>query len=185
MRLLLHTCCGPCAVYPLEVLRQEPGIGELTGFFFNPNIQPYTEWKARREALAGYARDAGLNMIFDEDYLLEEFIRGVVNREGERCGFCYAMRLRRTAEAAAANNFEAFSTTLLVSPYQKHGLIREIGLDVAKETGVEFIYRDFRPGYRGAAERSRELGMYRQKYCGCIYSEKERYCGNKNRGAGS
>lgn len=185
MKLLLHTCCGPCTIYPLEALRQEPGVDEITGFFFNPNIHPYTEWKARKEALAGYASGAGLDMIFNEDYLLEEFIRGVVSREDERCGFCYAMRLRRTAEAAAANNFGAFSTTLLVSPYQKHDLIRETGLAVAAETGVEFVYRDFRPGYRAAVERSREMGLYRQKYCGCIYSEKERYCQKKKRGGGT
>jgi len=157
---------------------------DLTGFFFNPNIHPYTEWKARRKALAGYAPGAGLPMIFDEDYLLEEFIRGVAHREGERCSFCYAMRLRRTAQAAAQNKFDAFSTTLLVSPYQKHDLIREIGGEVSRETGVQFVYRDFRPGYRAAVERSRELGLYRQKYCGCIYSEKERYCRKKNRGTG-
>jgi len=182
MRLLLHTCCAPCSIYPVEVLKGE--AMDLTGFFFNPNIHPYTEWKARRKALAGYAPGAGLPMIFDEDYLLEEFIRGVAHREGERCSFCYAMRLRRTAQAAAQNKFDAFSTTLLVSPYQKHDLIREIGGEVSRETGVQFVYRDFRPGYRAAVERSRELGLYRQKYCGCIYSEKERYCRKKNRGTG-
>jgi len=158
---------------------------DLTGFFFNPNIHPYTEWRARKEALAGYAPGAGLPMIFDEDYLLEEFIRGVVHREGERCFFCYVMRLRRTAQVAVQNKFDAFSTTLLVSPYQKHDLIREIGGEVSRETGLQFVYRDFRPGYRDAVERSREMGLYRQKYCGCIYSEKERYCRKKNRGPGS
>jgi len=158
---------------------------DLTVFFFNPNIHPYTEWRSRKEALSGYASGEGFPMILDENYLLEEFLRGVVNREGERCSFCYNMRLRRTAQVAALNNFEAFSTTLLVSPYQKHDLIREIGDAVSEETGVQFIYRDFRPGYRGAVDRSRELGLYRQKYCGCIYSEKERYCRKKIRGAGT
>lgn len=170
--MLLHTCCGPCSIYPVDVLGKEV---ELAGFFFNPNIHPYTEWKARRETLARYAESIGLKMIFDDRYLLEEFIRGVVDREGDRCAFCYDLRLRRTARAARENNYDAFSTTLLVSPYQKHGLIRETGETIAREEGVEFIYRDFRPGYREATARSRDLGMYRQKYCGCIFSEKERY----------
>jgi predicted adenine nucleotide alpha hydrolase (AANH) superfamily ATPase len=178
MKLLLHTCCGPCSIYPVEVLG---GEAEVTGYFFNPNIHPYTEWRARRETLASYARSIDLPVLFDDGYLLEEFIRGVVNREDTRCSFCYAMRLKRTAEVAAREGFDAFSTTLLVSPYQKHQLIREIGEAVAGEAGVAFHYRDFRPGYRGAVERSRELAMYRQKYCGCIYSEKERYL-KKNRG---
>ncbi|MFZ5646820.1 MAG: epoxyqueuosine reductase QueH [Bacillota bacterium] len=185
MKLLLHTCCGPCSIYPLESLRNDPAISDITGFFFNPNIHPYTEWKARKTALAEYASGVGLNMIFDDNYLLEEFIRGVVNHEDERCAFCYTLRLRRTAREAAAKSFDAFSTTLLVSPYQKHDLIISIGLSVADETGIEFVYRDFRPGYRNAVERSRELGMYRQKYCGCIYSEKDRYYLKKNRGGGS
>ncbi|MCL6479399.1 MAG: epoxyqueuosine reductase QueH [Peptococcaceae bacterium] len=172
MKLLLHTCCGPCSIYPVEVLRKDM---EVTGYFFNPNIHPYTEWKARKETLAGYAGAIGLPVIFDHRYLLEEFIRGVVHRETERCAFCYAMRLKRTAAVAGEKNFDAFSTTLLVSPYQKHDLIREIGEAVAAETGIQFIYRDFRPGYKEATARSRELGMYRQKYCGCIYSEKDRY----------
>ncbi len=172
MKILLHICCGPCSIYPVEVLR---GEGEVTGYFFNPNIHPYTEWRARRDALARYAAGAGLEIICDGRYLLEEFIREVVYREGERCGVCYRMRLSDTAGAARERGFEAFSTTLLVSPYQNHRLIREVGEAVAAKTGVEFLYRDFRPGFRGAAARAGELGMYRQKYCGCIYSEKERY----------
>ncbi|MFZ5643139.1 MAG: epoxyqueuosine reductase QueH [Bacillota bacterium] len=179
MKVLLHTCCGPCSIYPADVLRREM---DVTGFFFNPNIHPFTEWKARRETFSGYAGDIGLPVIFDDNYLLEEFIRGVVNRESDRCSFCYEMRLRRTAQMAAEKGFEAFSTTLLVSPYQKHDLIRQTGEMVAKESGVKFIYMDFRPGYREAVERSKEMGMYRQKYCGCIYSEKDRYYRKKNRG---
>lgn len=170
--MLMHTCCGPCSIYPVDVLKKEV---EVAGYFFNPNIHPYTEWKARREALAKYAADAGLDMIFDDSYPLEEFIRGVVNRGGDRCAFCYETRLRRTAAAARENGFNAFSTTLLVSPYQKHDLIREVGGAVSREAGIDFFYRDFRPGYGEAVARSRELGMYRQKYCGCIFSEKERY----------
>jgi len=172
MKVLLHACCGPCFIFPADVLRKDM---EVTGFFFNPNIHPYTEWKARKNALAEYAAGVGLPVVIDNDYLLEEFIRSVVYHENERCGFCYDMRLRRTAQVAKEKNFDAFSTTLLVSPYQKHDLIRETGEAIAAETGVKFVYRDFRTGFREATERSKEVGMYRQKYCGCIYSEKERY----------
>lgn len=179
MRVLLHTCCGPCSIHPVEALKSEM---EVAGYFFNPNIHPYTEWKARRDALAGYAAGIGLAMIYDDRYLLEEFIRGVVHRESERCSFCYALRLRQTAQTAREKGFDAFSSTLLVSPYQKHDLIRETGEVIAGQEGVPFLYRDFRPGYREATARSRELGLYRQKYCGCIYSEKDRYCRTRNGG---
>ncbi len=170
--ILLHICCGPCSIYPLKVLREEAVV---TGYFYNPNIHPYTEWKARLETLEKYAGDIGLNMIYDRRYLLEDFIKGVLKQEGTRCSFCYETRLRSTAKTAKENGFQAFSTTLLVSPYQKHDLIRQIGESVAKDEGIEFVYKDFRPGYQEASRLSRELGMYRQKYCGCIFSEKERY----------
>ena len=172
MKVLLHTCCGPCSIYPVEELRKE---ADVTGFFFNPNIHPYTEWKARRETMAGYAKSINLDMIFDDRYLLEDFVRGVINMEGHRCTFCYEMRFRHTSQVAMEGQYDAFSTTLLVSPYQKHEQIRRIGETVARETGISFLYRDFRPGYREAVTKSKELEMYRQKYCGCIFSEKERY----------
>lgn len=174
MKILLHTCCAPCSIYPIESLK-EKGL-EIQGYFFNPNIHPYTEFIRRKETLEKYAGEVGLNMIVDDDYRLEEFIRGVVNRESSRCQVCYAMRLDQTAQVAKKHGFDCFSSTLLVSPYQKHELIREIGHALGDKHGVSFYYEDFRPGYRKAAARSRELGMYRQQYCGCIYSEKERYC---------
>lgn len=170
---MLHTCCGPCSIYPVDFLRDK-GM-EIYGYFFNPNIHPYTEFIRRKETLEKYAAEIGLNMIFDDDYRLEEFIREVVHRETRRCQVCYAMRLEQAARVAKKGGFDCFSTTLLVSPYQKHELIRDIGLAVGDKHGVPFYYADFRPGYREATARSRELGMYRQQYCGCIYSEKERY----------
>lgn len=182
MKLLLHICCGPCSIYPVQELRKDM---EVTGYFYNPNIHPYTEWRARKETLADYAAGIGLPVMIDDRYLLEDFIREVVYRETERCAFCYTMRLKQTAAMAREKNFDAVSTTLLVSPYQKHELIREIGESVAKEAGLQFVYRDFRQGYREATARSRELGMYRQKYCGCIYSEKERYYRPKGGGGKS
>lgn len=173
MRLLLHTCCGPCSIYPVDVLRKK-GM-EVYGYFYNPNIHPFTEWKKRRDTLEQYANDIDLKVIFDEGYHLEDFLRKVVHRESIRCQFCYFMRLRQAAAVAKRGKFDAFSTTLLVSPFQKHGLIKEIGEAVGKEKGISFYYEDFRPGFKEATARSKELGMYRQQYCGCIYSEKERY----------
>lgn len=174
MRILLHNCCGPCTIYPLSRLRRQGH--QVHGYFYNPNIHPFTEWQKRRSALLEYAEQNALPVIVDrQGYDLEHYLRQVVHREAVRCRFCYAMRLRRAAAVARRGGFDAFSTTLLVSPYQKHELIRETGLAAAEEAGVPFYYEDFRPGYREATEISRSLGMYRQQYCGCIFSEKERY----------
>jgi len=173
LRVLLHTCCGPCLIYPVKYLR-EKGI-DIYGYFYNPNIHPYTEFEKRRETLENYAREINLKMIIDNEYPLEEFLQGVVYREAKRCRFCYSLRLERAARVAKKGGFDCFSTTLLVSPYQKHELIREIGETIAGKYGIPFYYTDFRPGYREATVLSRDLGMYRQQYCGCIYSEKERY----------
>lgn len=173
MKMLLHTCCGPCSIHPVDYLK-EKGM-EIQGYYHNPNIHPYTEYVKRRDTLLEYMASMGISVIYEEDYLLEEFIRKVVHRESERCRECYVMRLEQTAKAAKEGGFDSFTTTLLVSPYQKHELIHEIGVACGQKYGVPFYYADFRPGYREATARSRELGMYRQKYCGCIYSEKDRY----------
>lgn len=180
IKILLHTCCAPCTIYPLECLK-EKGF-EVEGYFFNPNIHPYTEFAKRKEALEKYAGETGLRMIFDESYLLEEFLQGVAGRVPERCQFCYDMRLERAACTAKEGNYDFFSTTLLVSPYQKHEIIREIGKMKGEKYGIPFYYVDYRLGYRNAAARSRSMGMYRQKYCGCVYSEKERYLSGKKKG---
>ena len=173
MKILLHTCCGPCSIYPVDFLR-EKGM-DVCGYFFNPNIHPYTEFARRRETLEKYAAEIDLKVIIDEEYRLEEFLQGVTHRESRRCLICYAMRLDQTARVAKRGGFEGFSSTLLVSPYQKHELIREIGQASADKYGVPFYYEDFRPGYKAATDLSKKMGMYRQQYCGCIYSEKERY----------
>ncbi len=173
MKILLHICCGPCSIYPVSSLR-EKGM-DVHGYFFNPNIHPYTEFTRRRETLEKYAAEIGLKMIYDGDYRLEEFLQSMAHRESRRCLICHAMRLDQTARVAKRGGFDQFSTTLLVSPYQKHELIREIGQASSEKYGVSFYYEDFRPGYKEATLLSKQMGMYRQQYCGCIYSEKERY----------
>ncbi len=173
MNILVHICCGPCAIYPVETLRQAGH--DLMGYFFNPNIHPYTEWKQRKETLSDFARQTDLKLILNEDYQLESFLQAVAFRESTRCRVCYHLRLQSAALVAKKGKFDAFSTTLLYSKFQKHEQIREIGEAVGQSLGIAFYYGDFRKGWKAGIEKSKEMGLYRQPYCGCIYSEKERY----------
>ncbi len=173
MKILLHSCCGPCSVYPLEVMRGE-GL-DVLGYFFNPNIHPYKEFRRRIVALEELAAQEKFQVEFVRDYGLREFLRQVVFHEDKRCGKCYKMRLEATVKKAAELKVDAFSTTLLYSRYQNHELIRSQAEQLAEEYGVPFYYRDFREGWQEGIDKSIEKGLYRQPYCGCIYSEQERY----------
>lgn len=166
-------CCGPCSIAPVQSLKEQGH--EIHGFFYNPNIHPYKEFQRRWETLEAYAREQNIPLKGDLEYCLDEFLQGVVGKEKSRCGFCYATRLKRAAEEAKAGGYDCYTSSLLVSPYQNHELIRELGERFGKEAGIPFLYQDFRGGYREATQISREQGMYRQPYCGCIYSEKDRY----------
>lgn len=181
MKVLLHICCGPCSIYPIKSLREEGH--ELRGYFFNPNIHPFTEFRKRLETMEAYAGKVQLPVIIDDNYELDEFLRQAAFREGERCRSCYASRLRRAGQVAKKGNFEAFTTTLLVSPFQKHELINEIGTAIGAELGIPFLYRDFRQGYKEGVEISKKEELYRQQYCGCIYSERDRYYQAKKKGS--
>lgn len=172
-RVLLHICCGPCATFPVPELRQE-GF-EVMGYFFNPNVHPYTEYIKRREALEKYAQIAELKVIYDEKYNPLEYFQNIAYRESRRCFICYQMRLEQSAHIAKKGGFDYFSTTLLVSPHQKHLQIKEIGEAVGEKYGVPFLYRDFRPGFKDTGVLSRGMELYRQQYCGCLYSEMDRY----------
>jgi predicted adenine nucleotide alpha hydrolase (AANH) superfamily ATPase len=173
MKILLHICCAPCAIYPLERLRDAGA--EVMGFFYRRNIHPYTECLRREEALEAYSKSIGFDVIYQKGYDIEDFIRNIAFREKDRCRFCYYDRLRSTALIAKRGKFDAFSTTLLYSKFQKHGEIQSIGESIGKSMGVKFHYEDFRKGWKKGIDASKSLGMYRQSYCGCIYSEKERY----------
>jgi epoxyqueuosine reductase len=173
MRILLHICCANCAIYPLSKMK-ERGDGVM-GYFFNPNIHPYQEYQKRRDTLKFYSGGTGLEVVYPDEYLLEEFLRKVAPSPAERCRTCYAIRLEAAAREARKGHYDAFSTTLLYSIYQKHLLIKEIGERVAGDVGIAFYYEDFRPGWRRGVEVSKAMGLYRQQYCGCIYSEKERF----------
>lgn len=173
MKTLLHICCAPCANMCIDVLRQE-GI-ELTGYWYNPNIHPFTEYRNRRNCLREYAKTVNLSVIERDDYGIRPFVREVADNISVRCVKCYEMRLFETAKQAAEGGFDNFTSSLFISPYQNHELMREIAEKAAEKYGVEFLYRDFRQYFRDGQDRARELGFYMQKYCGCIFSEQERY----------
>ena len=179
MKLLLHTCCAPCSVYCIDALRKE-GI-EPTVYWFNPNIHPYMEYKARRDTLKEYTKSIKVEAIFEEDYGLREFCKNVIGDLENRCQqYCYPVRLEQTAKYAKEHGYDSFSTTLLISPYQNHEALKLVGEQMAKKYGVNFVYRDFRVGFREGQAKARELGLYMQKYCGCIFSEEIRYyCHNQ------
>ena len=180
MKLLLHTCCAPCSVYCIKSLRKE-GI-EPVVYWFNPNIHPYVEYKTRRDTLKEYTASIGVQAIFDENYGLKDFCKNVINDLENRCvKYCYRVRLEQTAKYAKENGYDTFSTTLLISPYQNHEALKKIGEEMAEKYGLNFLYRDFRPGFRQGQAEARELGLYMQKYCGCIFSEESRYF-NHNQG---
>jgi hypothetical protein len=147
----------------------------VSGFWYNPNIHSFTEHRQRLESAQVFARKANLPLIVREGYDVIDYFRRVVGHEGERCRDCFRLRLSLTASAARESGFDAFSTTLLISPYQEHELLREIGEEVAREQGVPFHYEDLRPGFRESQLMAKELELYRQKYCGCLYSEWERF----------
>ncbi|MFA5449402.1 MAG: epoxyqueuosine reductase QueH [Clostridia bacterium] len=177
MKLLMHTCCAPCSVQCIQSLRDE-GL-EPTLFWYNPNIHPYTEYKNRLDALISYAKTADITLIKKDEYGLEHFLTSVMPSYHERCAFCYASRLEETAKFASQNGYGAYTTTLLISPYQNHSLLCKMGKEFGQKYGVMFCYKDFRPLFREGQRIAREQGLYMQKYCGCIFSEMERYLPDK------
>ena len=171
--ILLHICCGPCGTYTIKRLREQ-GF-EVTGFWYNPNIQPFTEHERRRECVDSYAQRIGLPMIWWPEYEMLAYFRAVAGHEafGERCALCYRLRLERTARVAREKGLDAFTTTLLISPYQEQALIRDIGMELAAEHHVEFHFENFRRGWCERGHMAHEEEMYQQRYCGCVYSEWE------------
>lgn len=172
MKLLIHICCAPCLIHPLEVLRLE-GF-KVSGLFYNPNIHPFLEYDQRKQGV--FKLDASMELICP-DYLPQDFFRMISFKEDSpaRCPVCWRLRLQKTASIAKFKGFDYFTSTLLASPYQDHEALKRIGGEAAKEEGIKFYYADFRPGFRKAQDEARVKGLYMQKYCGCIYSEVERY----------
>lgn len=183
-RLLLHACCAPCATYVLEYLTKN---FDITVFFSNSNITDKSEYKKRLRELYRFCKTAsfckGVEIIEDE-YNTEEYYKFVKGLEsepegGKRCDLCFKMRISRTAEFAAKNGFPIYATTLTVSPHKNAALINKIGESCAEKNGVLYLPSDFkkRGGYQRSIVLCREYDIYRQKYCGCIFSD------NSNRAA--
>jgi len=159
-------------IEPLDALAAEHDVSVL---YANPNIHPRAEYELRRDTLLAYARETGLTVI-EEPYDPVRWMQAIDGLETDperRCRACWQLRLSMTAQYAAAHGFDAIATTLTVSPYQDADGVREAGLHAASDAGIEYVDRDFRALYSRATVRSREAGMYRQNYCGCLFSHSE------------
>ncbi len=176
MKLLMHICCANCCLYPLQSLSSK-GI-DVKGLWLNPNIHPCTEYQMRLESLQRLQRLWSLDIEYIDHYGLKDFLRAIINKQDERCTICYSLRLEEAALTAKKMRLDGFTTSLLVSPYQKFDMIIKIGQEMGMKYSIPFYYEDFRPGCKESINLSKELGLYRQKYCGCVYSEMERH---KNR----
>jgi predicted adenine nucleotide alpha hydrolase (AANH) superfamily ATPase len=171
--ILLHVCCAHCAAYTVEYWWQQ-GY-DVTGFWYNPNIHPFTEHQNRLEAVKKLSDEMKFPLIVADGYEIVKYFRSVAGNESERCRFCFHLRLSKTAEIAKQGSFTEFTSTLLISPHQKHELIKEVGDKIAEETGIKFFYVDLRKRYSDSRHITKPLELYRQQYCGCLYSEWERY----------
>jgi len=172
-KLLVHVCCGPCFIIPYQAYLNA-GFA-TSAHYYNPNIHPFSEYEHRLETARRYCQDNDIDFI-EDTYRLEDYFRAIAGNEKkpQRCRRCMRLRLERTAAMAKARGFNAFSTSLLVSPYQLHEDIKRIGHNLADRYQVKFIYRDFRPLYHDGVVESRRLELYRQSFCGCVFSERER-----------
>ncbi len=147
---------------------------QITLYMKTLNIHPFKEWKERKKSFCRVAEEGNLPYIIEKEYPLEDFLRGALEADN-RCAYCYETRLRAAAEKGKEAGFDAFSTTLLVSPYQNHSLLTTLGQEIGEEMGIPFVYRDFREGFQWAQEEAVRRELYRQKYCGCVMSERDRY----------
>jgi len=172
-KLLLHSCCAPCLIAPYQQLKAE-GIS-VSVLWYNPNIHPVTEYRQRLQTLKDFAQREGFELFVNDAYGLRDFVKAVADRPDARCEHCYRVRLEMAAKTAADHGFEAFSSTLFYSKYQNHGLMKDIASEMAEKYQVSFFYRDWRELWDEGTRLSKEAGMYRQKYCGCVFSEEERY----------
>jgi len=192
MKLLLHVCCAGCACYPLKKLREGQDL-EITGFWYNPNIHPYSEYQNRIMALGYFSQKENLPMVWKDEYALEEWLEATRGKSDltsfprnketslgywtkeKRCERCYELRLKKLAKEAKEKGYDYFSTTLFYSKFQNHELVKKICQKLTKQHDVNFYYFDFRIGWKEGIEISKKMGLYRQHYCGCIFSEKEKY----------
>ncbi|MFI3253497.1 MAG: epoxyqueuosine reductase QueH [Eubacteriales bacterium] len=173
MKLLFHSCCAPCSNAPLAQLKEQ-GISP-TVFWYNPNIHPFQEYKQRKLALIDHCKAENIPLILEDSYGLRPFVKAVAEDIDHRCAHCYRIRLEKTAQVAKEEGFDSFTTSLFISPYQNHELMKEIAEEMAETYQLNFFYQDFRPLFREGQQFAREHEIYMQKYCGCIFSEEDRY----------
>ena len=173
MKLLLHSCCGPCLTGTIKSIDADKY--EVTAYWYNPNIHPYQEYKSRLNNLKEFAKVLDIPLIVDGEYGLRKFVKMVADDLDNRCDKCYLDRIKQTALKARELGFDGFTSTLLVSPYQKHELIKQQAIAIGEELGVPFVYIDPREHFRLGNQEAKEMGQYMQKYCGCVFSEEERY----------
>lgn len=176
-RLLIHACCAPClvAVYDDTIKNMtNMDIDEFDVIWHNTNIHPKIEYEKRKETFVSYVNSMGKTPIMIDEYNMNKFISDVVNLDKTkykmRCEYCYVSRLEKVFEYAKENGYTHVTTTLLISPFQKHDVIRKVCESLAKKYDVIFLYKDYRPLFEEGQKKAKELGIYRQKYCGCIYS---------------
>jgi len=173
MKILLHQCCGPCSIYPIHILLENNF--EITTYFYNPNIHPMHEFYKRLNGAIDVSQYYNLKSLISKEYGLTAFLNTDFLYSSKRCSFCYDIRIKKVAKYAAENGYDYFSSSLLYSKYQNHEEIINICEKYSKEYGVGFYYYDFREGWKTGIEKSKSLKIYRQQYCGCIFSEIDRY----------
>jgi predicted adenine nucleotide alpha hydrolase (AANH) superfamily ATPase len=173
MKVFLHCCCAPCLIYPFSLLKNEGA--DVTAFFYNPNIHPFREYKKRLDSVKNYCTNQTIPLVADNQYDLVDYLRKIVFHESTRCEICYSIRLERTVQLAKDFGFDAFTTTLLYSKYQRHEAITSLCKTMSSKLSLPFLYYDFRAGWQTGVDKAIELNIYRQPYCGCIYSEQERF----------
>lgn len=170
--ILVDCCCGPCTLPALRLFREPEYSARY--LFYNPNIHPFREYRRRLESFEALMAEEGAEYIV-VPYEPEEWIRAVAYREESRCEICYRLRLRRAADMACEEGYDALTTTLFASPYQDHEMVTLLGKSISRSRGLEFVSWDGSDGYRENIGQARERGLYTQPYCGCIFSERERY----------
>ncbi len=179
-KLLVHACCAPCLVAVYEDIEKNnekyniSNISDMDIIWYNINIHPKEEYELRKETLKEYLKMNNKEGIFLDEYNLLDWAKHAVNHKEEgysmRCEYCYTSRLEKVFAYAKENGYTAVTTTLLISPYQKHDAICSVCEKLTAKYGVKFAYEDFRPMFWDGQHRAKELGLYRQKYCGCIFS---------------
>ncbi|MFC1909642.1 epoxyqueuosine reductase QueH, partial [Chloroflexota bacterium] len=165
--VLVHSCCAHCTAYTIDHWRQQDY--EVSAFWYNPNIHPYQDHQRRLEGMQTLAKEMDFPLVITDGYDMMEYFRRVAGHEPQRCQYCFDLRLSVTAETARQKGFNAFTTTLLISPHQKHDLLRETGGKLAEEKGITFLYADLRKRYSESRHLTKSLNLYRQQYCGCVY----------------